>query len=499
MTDVWSKLVKRLEELNDLGGVGSLLEWDQAVLMPSKGGESRARAAATIGTIMHDRLTDPAIGELLDELEADTSLDDVKKRSVYLLRREYDRETKVPAELVRELNEITNRAYQAWTVARPASDWKAFEPYLTKIVDLKKQQADAMGYAKERYDALLDLFEPGSTSTEVEAMFEELVEGMRPVVDAVLDARTPRPDFLSRSYDVKKQDQFSQWLTRHIGFDAEAGRLDVSPHPFTIQVGRGDVRQTTRYAERDLPSSIYATLHESGHALYDQGFPQQWHDLPIGQYASLGMHESQSRMWENQVGRSRAFSAFMLPELKKLFESELGSVTPDEFFEGVNYPERSMIRVEADELTYNFHIVMRFELELALFRDELDVADLPDAWDDKMTEHLGLRPENHSEGVLQDMHWSGGMHGYFPTYSLGTLYSAALFEKASSDLGGFDDEFRKGDTVRLLEWLRTNIHGKGHMEDAKDLVTKVLGEQPTAQPLINYLKGKYSAIYSVTL
>jgi carboxypeptidase Taq len=498
MTDAWNKLVKRLEELTDLYGIASLVEWDQAVLMPPKGGASRARASATLGEIMHGRLTDPAIGDLLGELESDDSLDDVQKRSVQLLRREYDRETKVPAELVRELTEASNFAYQAWTEARPASDFKAFEPHLTKVVDLKKQQADAIGYEGERYDALLDLYEPGMTSAEVEAMFEELVEGLAPIVDKVLDARRPPPKFLTGTYDVTKQDQFSQWLTRHVGFDPEAGRLDTSPHPFTIMIGRGDIRQTTRFNEEELPSSIYATLHESGHALYDQGFPEAWHDLPVGGYASLGMHESQSRMWENQVGRSRAFSFFMLPELKKLFESELGSVTPDEFFEGVNYPERSMIRVEADELTYNLHIVMRFELELALLRDELEVADLPEAWDDKMEEHLGIRPENDGEGVLQDMHWAGGMQGYFPTYSLGTIYSAALFDKADRDLGGLADEFRRGETSRLLEWLRTHVHSKGHMLDAKDLATKVLGEQPTAQPLLRYLKDKYADIYSIS-
>ena len=499
MADAWNKLVKRMEELTDLYGVASLVEWDQAVLMPPKGGASRARASATLGEIMHGRLTDPAIGDLLVELEADDSLDDVQSRSIQLLRREYDRETKVPADLVRELTETTNYAYQTWTEARPASDFASFEPHLKKVVDLKKQQADAMGYEGERYDALLDLYEPGMTSVEVEAMFEDLVEGLRPIVDAVLDARTPRPEFLSGGYAVDKQERFSQWLTRHIGFDADAGRLDTSPHPFTIMVGHGDIRQTTRYSESDLLSSIYATLHETGHALYDQGFPEQWHDLPVGGYASLGMHESQSRMWENQVGRSRDFSAFMLPALKKLFETELGSVTLDEFFEGVNYPERSMIRVEADELTYNLHIVMRFELELALFRDELDVADLPGAWNDKMEEHLGIRPANDGEGVLQDMHWAGGMQGYFPTYSLGTIYSAALFDKANRDLGGLEGEFRKGETARLLEWLRSNIHIKGHMLDAKDLATKVLGEQPTARPLLDYLRAKYSDIYSIAL
>ncbi|MGH2734849.1 MAG: carboxypeptidase M32, partial [Actinomycetota bacterium] len=338
-------------------------------------------------------------------------------------------------------------------------------------------------------------YEPGMTAAEVEEMFSELVEGLQPISESVLAKSGDRPDFLTNTFDIGAQNAFSQWLTHHIGFDTNGGRLDISPHPFTIQIGLGDIRQTTRYHESDLISSIYGTLHESGHALYDQGLPEEWRDLPTGAHASLGMHESQSRMWENQVGRSRAFAAFLLPRLKERFENALGSVEPDEFYRAVNHPERSFIRVEADELTYNLHIVLRFELELSLMRDELEVADLPDAWDQGMEKHLGIRPEKHSDGVLQDMHWSTGMIGYFPTYTLGTLYSAAFFARAESDLGDLQDDFKKGETARLLQWLRTNIHSKAYLYDAKDLASKILGEKPTARPFLDYLKAKYSEIY----
>jgi carboxypeptidase Taq len=495
MGNKWGELQNRMRELKDLGGTLSLLAWDQAVMMPPKGGAARARTAATLEALTHSRLTDPRLGELLDEAAADDSLDDVRQRAVELLKRDYDKATKVPDDLVRELAEATNLAYQVWTEARPASDFGRFQPHLEKVVALKKQVTDAIGFANERYDALLDDYEPGMTAAEVEEMFAGLVKGLQPVADVVLAKSGSRPEFLTNTFDISAQSSFSQWLTRHIGFDTGGGRLDISPHPFTIQIGLGDVRQTTRYHESDLVSSIYSTLHESGHALYDQGLPEEWRDLPVGGHASLGMHESQSRMWENQVGRSRAFTAFLLPRLKERFENALGSVEPDDFYRAVNHPERSLIRVEADELTYNLHIVLRFEIELALFRDELEVADLPEAWDHAMETHLGIRPDGDSQGVLQDMHWSGGMMGYFPTYTLGTLYAAAFFAKARSDLGDLEDEFRRGETGRLLDWLRTNIHSKAHLHDAKDLAAEVLGEKPTAQPFLDYLSDKYSDIY----
>lgn len=498
MTKAWKQLVERLEELSDLNAAASLMHWDQSVIMPPKGGPSRARASATLESLIHAGLTDPKVGELLDELGGDDSLDEVQRASVRVLRRHYDKATKVPEDLVRALAETTNLAYQTWTEAKPASDFALFQPHLEKIIELRKQQADAIGYANERYDALLDDFEPGMTAAEVESMFEELSSELVPVVETVIAAADDKPAFLVGDYEPRVQLEFSQWLIEQLNFDTTAGRLDTSPHPFTMGVAKGDTRQTTRTRREDLLSSIYATMHETGHGLYDQGLPAQWSDLPIGQPASLGMHESQSRMWENHVGRSRAFTTFLLPELKRRFESELGGVTPEEFYQGANHPERTLIRVEADELTYNLHIILRFELELAMFRDELEVADLPDAWDQKMEKHLGIRPEKHADGVLQDMHWSGGMQGYFPTYSLGTLYAAAFFEKAEEQLGSLQDDFKNGDGSKLLEWLRTNIHSKGYSKDAKDIAFDVLGEPLSATPFINYLKKKYGELYEVT-
>ncbi|HEX2294716.1 MAG TPA: carboxypeptidase M32, partial [Actinomycetota bacterium] len=430
MSGSWETLLPRLREIDHLGSAVRLLHWDQAVIMPPAGGPARASAIATLQGLLHERHTAPEVGALLEELDGDESLGDDERAHVRVFRRDYEKATKVPPALVKELAELEGLAYQAWTEARPASDFGMLEPHLERLVELKKEQADALGWEGERYDALLDTYEPGMTTAEVETMFADLGDGLRPLVERVLDATPHPPEFLTRTYDAAKQEAFSQWLVRRLGFDTNGGRLDTSPHPFTAHIAAGDVRQTTKADPRDLMMSIFATIHETGHALYEQGIPERLAGLPAGHAPSLGIHESQSRMWENQVGRSRAFTEFMLPHLKEHFPDELGMLTPEGFYRGANHPRRTLIRVTADELTYNLHVALRFEIEVALFRDELAVADLPDAWDAGMEKHLGIRPESHADGVLQDMHWSIGALGYFPTYTLGTVYAAAFYEKA---------------------------------------------------------------------
>jgi carboxypeptidase Taq len=498
MSDAWERFETRCRELDDLASAIKLCHWDQEVMMPPKGGPGRARTLATLQGISHDKLTDPEIGELLSELEQDETLDEVKQASVRVLRRDYDKATKVPQALVRELAETEARAYQTWTKARPASDFKMLEPELAKVVSLKKQQADAIGWEDERYDALLDEFEPTMKAREVESMFHELETSLRPIVDVILDAAGERPAFLGKSYDAAKQEEFCQWLVKELGFDTESGRLDTSPHPFTMPVGAGDVRQTTRADRDDLMMSIYAALHETGHALYEQHIPADYLGLPVGQVPSLGFHESQSRLWENQVGRSRPFTEFMLPRLRDVFPSELDGIDEATFYRGANHPERTLIRVTADEVTYNLHVALRFELELAMFRDELDVTDLPEAWNAAMEKWVGITPPDDADGVLQDMHWSIGALGYFPTYTLGTLYSAALFDKATSDVTGSDDELKQGKTGRLLAWLEEKIYKQAYLHPAKDLAQMILGEPISAGPFIDYLKKKYGALYDIS-
>ena len=499
MSDAWEKLLPHLREMTDIASAIKLMSWDQTTLMPPKGGPSRARSMATLESIAHGRLISPEIGGLLDELSGDDTLDTDQAASVRILKRHHDRAVKVPPELVHELAELRGTAYQAWTEARPASDFNIFRPHLEKMIRLKKQEADAIGWEDERYDALLDEYEPEMKTSEVEVMFSELAEGLRPLLEKIVATATPRPKFLSSSYDPASQEAFCQWLVTVLNFDTEGGRLDTSPHPFTITIGSGDVRQTTRADENDLMMSIFAGIHETGHALYEQGIPPELSDLPVGSTPSLGMHESQSRLWENLVGRSRPFTEFMLPHLKERFPTQLGMVSPDEFYQAANHVEPTFIRVTADEVTYNLHLMLRFEIELAMFRDELDVADLPNAWDAAMEKHLGIRPDGDANGVLQDMHWSIGIQGYFPTYTLGTIYSAAFYAKAKEELGNLDAEIHEGNTKRLLGWLRDNIHSKAYRYSSKELAQQVLGEPISAKPLLEHLRTKYSDLYDIAL
>jgi carboxypeptidase Taq len=498
MSTVWERLQPRLHELADLSSASRLLGWDQHVMMPPGAGAGRGRVLGTLQGIAHERLVDPAFGRLLEEAEADQTLGDDERAAVRLARRDYDKATKLPATLVRELAELESIAFQAWAEARPANDFSIFQPHLERMVQLKKETADAIGWSGERYDALLDDFEPGMTTAEVEALFNELVPALKPVAEKILSSAGERPNFLTRSYEVDKQEDFCRWLVAQLGFDMAAGRFDVSPHPFTSHIGLADVRQTTRYERDRLMMSVRASIHETGHALFEQGIPQELWGLPTGEIQSLGLHESQSRIWEIQVGTSRPFSDFILPQLKERFPEELGNLSPDEFYRGVNHPRRSLIRVESDAVTYNLHIALRFELELALFRDEIAVGDLPDAFDAGMEKYVGIRPDTPSDGVLQDMHWAVGGFGYFPTYTLGTLYAAALFDKASQDLGDLAAEVRTGDTSRLLEWLRDKIHRVGSRKSGKEIAEEAIGGPLSPTPFLEHLKKKYADLYDIS-
>ncbi|MEA2498751.1 MAG: carboxypeptidase Taq [Actinomycetota bacterium] len=499
MNKAWEQLVERVSELEDIVSAIKLASYDQEVFMPPKGGPARAKILATMSAIAHDRLKNPAIGEILLELEHDDSLTPLQGASVRVLRRDFDKATKLPEKLVRELAELEAQAYQAWTQARPQNDFSQLQPFLERMIELKKQQADTIGWTEERYDALLDDFEPGMLTSEVEVMFGELEAKLRPIVQPIIDAAGERPALLSLSYDRPTQEEFSAWLVGRVGFDFEGGRLDTSPHPFTSEVSQGDVRQTIRSEETAIMMSIYSGMHETGHALYEQGIPDEFRRLPVGQVPSLGMHESQSRLWENQVGRSRPFSEFILAHLAERFPEQLRGVGTEEFYRAVNHPSRSLIRVAADELTYNLHVALRFELEVAMFRDELEVKDLPGAWNEATEKWVGITPPSDADGVLQDMHWSIGAFGYFPTYSLGTLYAAALFDRAKKDLGNLNDELREGDTSRVLGWLQDNFYSQGYLYPAKELMTKILGEPPTATPFVNYLRSKYEDLYGIKL
>ncbi|CAN5375008.1 thermostable carboxypeptidase 1 [soil metagenome] len=494
MSDAWQRLLPKLGELSHLRSAGALLNWDQAVLMPHDGGAARAGALATIESIVHERLIEPELGGLIEELASDTTLDEGQAANVRVLKRDRSKAVRLPPLLVAEIARARGVAYEAWTEARPASDFRILQPHLERLVSLKVEEADALGYEEERYDALLDLYEPGMTTRKVEALFGGLVEGLKPLLEDAIPPSVERPAWLEQPFEAVQQDRLCGWLVSSIGFSFNGGRLDSSPHPFTTSIGPGDVRQTIRTQPNALLPAVYAALHETGHALYEQGIPKHLVGMPAGSAPSLGLHESQSRLWENLVGRRRSFTDFLLPHVKERFPAELGMVSPDEFHLGVNYPERTTIRIYADELTYNLHIALRIEIELALFRNELDVADLPDAWNAGMEEHLGIRPQADGEGVLQDVHWSMGLQGYFATYTLGNIYSAAFYNKAEEDLGGLDDDFHNGDVSRLLGWLREKIHSQAYLYPATELAEKVVGHQVNPGPLLDHLREKYTGL-----
>jgi carboxypeptidase Taq len=496
------KVREHARETAMLRSIAELLEWDERTKMPPAAGEYRAEQITYLSAKVHQRQTDPQLGQWLDELAGSALAADPHSDSgatIRQMRREYDKLTKVPQRLVEELTRLSVLGQQAWVKARKDNDFAAFAPLLEKIVKLKREQADAVGYQDCPYDALLDDYEPGETTKNVRAVLEGLRKDLVPLVASIAESsRKPDLGILKRTYPIAAQEELGTRAARAIGFDFQRGRLDVTHHPFCCGMGPNDTRLTTRYDERFFPSSFFSILHEAGHGIYDQGLRNEHFGLPPGSYLSLGIHESQSRMWENQVGRSEAFWRHFFPQTQAAFPDALSGVTPDEFYFAINDVRPSLIRVEADEATYNLHIIIRFELEQALINDDLAINDLPDAWNQKYRDYLGIAPPDNADGVLQDVHWSAALIGYFPTYSLGNLYSAQFFAQADQDVGPLHEQFARGEFAPLLNWLREKIHSPGQCYPANDLIVKVTGQPLSHRPLIDYLRSKYAPLYGLS-
>ena len=410
----------------------------------------------------------------------------------------YDRATKLPSALVEALARETTRAQPVWQEARQRNDFAAFRPSLETIVRLKREEAQAVGYKDVPYDALLDEYEPGATTKEITRIFAGLREELAPLVAAIAaSGRRPRTDILERDYPVDRQAIFGQAAAAAAGFDFAAGRLDVTTHPFCSGIGPGDCRICTRYHPRHFNEAFFGILHEAGHGIYEQNLPAEHFGLPVGSAASLGIHESQSRLWENQVGRGRAFWEHFFPRARQVFLDALRDITLDDWVFAINDVRPSFIRVEADEATYNLHIIVRFELEQALVAGDLQPADVPAAWNEKFQKLLGLTPPDAARGCLQDIHWSFGGIGYFPTYTLGNLYAAQFMEAARRDLGDLDADFRRGEFGRLKGWLNEKIHRHGQRYRAGVLCERVTGKALGHGPLMRYLRGKYGELYGI--
>jgi carboxypeptidase Taq len=497
----YADLIHRAREATVLESCGSVLGWDESTYMPRNGSAYRGEQMALLARLAHEMRTAPVIGELLDAVERSDVVCEPTGNvaaNVRELRRAYDRAVKLPADLVEELARVTTRAQQVWRDARKANNFAAFLPHLETIVRLVRRKAEAIGYEEAPYDALLDEFEPGARAAEITCLFADLRAELVPLVAAIAESgRHPRRDILEREYPVERQRVFAESAAAAIGFDFDAGRLDESAHPFCSAFGPGDCRLTTRYNARRFNEAFFGVLHEAGHGLYEQGLPAAHHGTPLGTYASLGIHESQSRLWENQVGRGRAFWEHFYPRLRQTFPAALRDVTADDWLFAVNDVRASFIRVEADEATYNLHILLRFELELAVVAGGLAPADVPGAWNETFAKLLGLTPPDDARGCLQDIHWSFGGLGYFPTYTLGNLYAAQFMAAARADLPGLDEDFCRGEFGRLKGWLNADVHTAGQRWRPGELCRRVTGKPLGHRPLVEYLRGKYATLYGL--
>jgi carboxypeptidase Taq len=443
---------------------------------------------------LHKLKVDPAIRDRVHELAAS---DWVAKQpaevqaNVREMKRELDRASRLPQPLVEQLATACSLGQSVWVEARREQDFKKFLPRLKTIFDLKREQASALGFSDSPYDALLDEYEPYATSKEVGTVLDQLCNALRPLLERIA-SRTDRPnvEVLRRVYPIPAQENFARLAAERIGFDFTRGRLDVTHHPFCTELGPDDVRLTTRYQERLFNSAFFGVLHEAGHGIYEQGLNGNEYGMPAGKFASLGVHESQSRLWENLVGRNRGFWHHFFAEAQKRFPDALSDVTPDTFHRAINDVRPSLIRVEADEATYNLHIAIRFQLERQLVEGQLACDDLPEAWNANYEKYLGIRPANDSEGVMQDIHWSAGLIGYFPTYSLGNLYAAQLFNAAKRDLGNLPEMFARGEFLPLKEWLNQRVHQMGQTLPARELIESITGEPLTHKPLVDDLEAR---------
>jgi carboxypeptidase Taq len=500
-TQAYDELIRRTKEASLLESCASVLGWDERTYMPHQGSAHRAEQLALLARLKHEMSTDPKIGELLAAVEDHPQVKvkgSAQAANVREIRRGYERAVKLPKELVEELARVTTRAQQAWQEARQADNFAAFQPWLEKIVALKRQEAQAVGYTGAPYDALLGEYEPGATTAEITKIFTELRGQLVPLIASIAaSGKKPKHELLEREYPIDRQKVFGEAAAAAIGFDFNAGRLDVTTHPFCSGMGPGDCRITTRYNTRHFNEAFFGVLHEAGHAIYEQGLDPEQFGTPLGSAASLGIHESQSRTWENQVGRGRPFWEHFFPRARQVFHDALRDVALDDWLFAINDVRPSYIRVEADEATYNMHIILRFELEQALVSGDLKPADVPAAWNEKFTQMFSLKVPSNKLGCLQDIHWSMGGIGYFPTYTLGNLYAAQFMEQARHDLGDIDADFKHGEFGRLKKWLNEKVHRPGQQYRAGELCERVTGRPLSPKPLVTYLRDKYAPFYGI--
>ncbi len=502
MNQKFLELKNRLAEIHDLNKVGWVLGWDQQTMMPPRGAAVRAEQMATLQKVAHEKFTSPEIGRLLDDLrsyEESLSYDSDEASLIRVARRDYDKAKRVPSELRAEMTRAASTARLAWIDARINSDFKTFLPHLQKNVDLKFKYAECFEAADNIYDILLDDYEPGMKTAEVTQTFVDLKKDLVPLIAAIAkNADKVSDKCLYGHFPADKQRTFCLSVIERFGFRSDSWRLDPTVHPFASNSATTDIRITTKYPEDFINPSVFGSMHECGHGLYENGVSPALERTPLCRGASLGLHESQSRMWENLVGRSRAAWKFFYPKLQATFPDAFGKVDADTFYRAINIVQPSLIRIEADEATYNLHIILRFELEQEIMNSKIALKDIPEAWNARMKEYLGVTVPNDADGVLQDIHWSGGMIGYFSTYSLGNIISCQIWEKALQAMPDLYQQFERGEFMALREWLRDNLHKHGRKFTPMETLQRVVGEgKINVAPYVKYLKTKYSEIYGL--
>ena len=492
MSTMYNEYVEKMQRIADIRYASAVLQWDQETYLPHKGAELRGRQLATLSELAHSMFTDRNLGEILQKLTND-QLQPLEKINVSLTKEDYDRQKKLPTEFVGKLSQAINRSFHKWIEARKADNFAVFAPYLKEVVALKRVEADYLGYKDHPYNALLQEFDKSSSVTSLDQVFNGLKAPLKQILDSVLKQPQVNDEFLKQPFDRQKQWEFGMTVIKEFGFDLEAGRQDLSEHPFTTSFNSLDVRLTTRIDENDFSSMTWSCIHELGHGLYEQGLPVGQYGLPLGEAASLTIHESQSRLWENHIGRSLAFCRRYLPLLKQIFPGQFNSTDALQLYKAINKVQPSFIRTEADELTYHFHVIIRYELEKALIANQLQVEDIPAYWNEQYRNLLGVEVKSDITGCLQDVHWSHGSFGYFPTYSLGSFYAAQFYRAALNQLNSTDPGLHTGP---LLGWLKEQIHSVGRQYQSEELCMKVTGEKLNVQYFLDYLLDKYRNIYN---
>lgn len=493
--ELYDQYKVKMQHIADLRHAHAVLQWDQETYLPKKGAEMRGRQLSTLSELAHKLFSEDDLGTILRELKGRGDIDIPEKRNVELTLEDYEKNKKYSSEFIRKLSDQVNKTFHSWIAAREQNSFFSFEKDLGALVDLKKQETDILGYKDHPYNALLNEFEKGATVQLLDKTFYPLLPKLKEIIATI--AAKPQVDdtFLYQHFPKQQQWEWGMYLLRQLNFDFEAGRQDISEHPFSTSFNSNDVRITTRIAENDFGNMTWSCIHEVGHALYEQGLPVDQYGLPLGEACSYSIHESQSRLWENNVGRSQIFWERYLPELQKFFPEHLKNINIDQFYRAINKVQPSLIRTEADEITYHFHVFVRYELEKKLLEGSLSTKDIPGFWKEQYKNFLDVNVPDDKQGALQDIHWSHGSFGYFPTYSLGSFYAAQFFQAAKKEIKNLDNQISNGQFSNLLGWLRKNIHCNGRRFTSEELCLKITGKGLQIEDFTDYILHKYKLIY----